>query len=257
MKNAKKWGRLVLMAGSGLVYGCQPETDTTRPEITSVTVDGLIGENHLVHAGEAMQVSLDLRDNENLRQVKINVHPADDGHTHGSGSGAVTQPNVGTWTYSNIIDLEGIHAITQLSLNVPVNIAGEWHLEVMAIDASGNEAIEKVVNLEVDNPALPVISVITNPTSNTEPLMILASNPVLSLNVAVTDASGVDSLFVQTTNAVDEVVFSQSLDATDAVEFTSGNIEMTFPSVGLYNVQVRALDVNGFENLWVRQVEVQ
>lgn len=257
MKNARKWGRLMLLAGSGLVYSCRPDADTTAPEIKSVTVDGMESDSHTILAGEIMQVVLDLHDNENLKQVKVNVHAANDGHTHGSGSGAVGQPNVGSWSYSKIIDIAGQHATADLNLTVPLDIAGEWHLEVMAIDASGNEAVEKVVNLQVINAELPVISVVTTPASADNPILLPISNPTITLNAYVMDASGIDSLFFQATTEEGVLVFSQALDAGDLTEFYSGNVDITFPAVGVYDVEVRALDVNGYENLWMREVEVQ
>ncbi len=247
----------MLLAGSGLVYSCRPDADTTAPEIKSVTVDGMESDSHTILAGEIMQVVLDLHDNENLKQVKVNVHAADDGHTHGSGSGAVGQPNVGSWSYSKIIDIAGQHATADLNLTVPLDIAGEWHLEVMAIDASGNEAVEKVVNLQVINAELPVISVVTTPASADNPILLPISNPTFTLNAYVMDASGIDSLFLQATTEAGELVFSQALDAGDLTEFYSGNVDITFPAVGLYDVEVRALDVNGYENFWMREVEVQ
>jgi hypothetical protein len=257
MKNAKKWGRLMLLAGSGLVYSCRSDADTTAPEIKSVTVDGMESDSHTILAGEIMQVVLDLHDNENLKQVKVNVHAADDGHTHGSGSGAVGQPNVGSWSYSKIIDIAGQHATADLNLTVPLDIAGEWHLEVMAIDASGNEAVEKVVSLQVVNAELPVISVMTTPASADNPILLPISNPTITLNAYVMDASGIDSLFFQATTEEGVLVFSQALDAGDLTEFYSGNVDITFLAVGVYDVEVRALDVNGYENLWMREVEVQ
>ncbi|MEN9949043.1 MAG: hypothetical protein RL106_1866 [Bacteroidota bacterium] len=257
MKNAKKWGRLMLLAGSGLVYSCRPDADTTAPEINSITVDGMEADTHTILAGDVMQVVLDLHDNENLKQVKVNVHAADDGHTHGSGSGAVGQPNIGSWSYSRIIEVEGQHATADLNLTVPFDIAGEWHLEVMAIDASGNEAVEKVVNLQVINAELPIISVVTTPASTDSPMLLPINNPTITFNAYVMDASGIDSLFFQATTEAGELVFSQALDGEDVTEFYSGNVDITFPAVGLYDVEVRALDVNGYENIWMREVQVQ
>jgi len=247
----------MLLVGSGLVYSCRPDADTTAPEINSITVDGMEADSHTISAGEIIQVVLDLHDNENLKQVKVNVHAADDGHTHGSGSGAVGQPNVGIWSYSNIIEVAGMHATADLNLTVPNDIAGEWHLEVMAIDAAGNEALEQIVNLQIVNAELPVISVETTPASTDNPILLFVSNPTFTLNTYVVDASGIDSLFIQATTEDGVLVFSQTLDAGGVTEYYSGNIDITFPSVGLYDVEVRALDLNGYENLWEREVEVQ
>lgn len=246
----------MLLASAGVV-GCQSEVDTTLPEITQVIVDGLESETHSIQAGESMQISLMVSDNENLKQVKVNVHAADDGHGHGSGSGVVLQPNVGTWNYSSIIEISGQSATANLSLSVPADIIGSWHLEIMAIDESGNEAIEKVVTLSVNNDELPVIQVTTSPVASSNSISVSASNPVLSLDATIADASGIDSVYISATTEAGVEVFSQSWDAANAFEFGTGAVQITFPGVDLYDLEIRALDVNGYENIWIREVQVQ
>jgi hypothetical protein len=248
MKKMKRWSKWMLLASAGVV-GCQSDVDTTLPEITQVIVDGLESETHSIQAGESMQISLMVSDNENLKQVKVNGH--------GSGSGVVLQPNVGTWNYSHIIELTGQSATANLSLSVPADIIGSWHLEIMAIDESGNEAIEKVVTLSVNNDELPVIQVTTSPASSDNVISVSASNPVLSLDATVVDASGIDSLYILAASEGGVEVFTQSFDASDVLEFNTGTIEITFPGVGLYDIELRALDVNGYENIWMREVQVQ
>lgn len=246
-----------MLIASASVVGCQSDVDTTLPEITQVSIDGHVSASHAIQAGEQMQVSVTVKDDEQLKQIKINVHAADDGHSHGSGSGAVNQPNVGTWSYSKIIDVAGATATANVNLIVPNDIIGSWHLEVMAIDESGNEALEKVITLSVTNDELPIIEVILNPESSSSLIELSSSNPVLYLDATVTDASGIDSLYVLVTTEGGLEVFSQSIDANDVIEFNSGNIEINFPGVGLYDVEIRALDVNGYENIWMREVQVQ
>lgn len=257
MKNAKKWGGLVLLAGSTWMYSCQPDTDVQVPEISSISINGVESDDHAVLAGEVVQIRVEVHDNEELKQLKVNVHPADDGHAHGSGSGSVGQPNVGNWSYSNIISVSGTHTVTDLTIPVPLNVAGEWHLEVMALDASGNEAVEKVVTISVSNNELPVIEVTSNPLAVNGVLVLNAGNPVATFVVDVTDSSGIDSLSFEAMTESGEVVFTQIFDAGDWVEFNTGSIEVSFPGSGLYDVKVTALDINGFENLWIQEVEVQ
>lgn len=257
MRNAKRIGGVILLASSSWICGCNSDADTTLPEITSIMVDGLESAAHQVIAGEIMLVSLELHDNESLKQVKVNIHPADDGHTHGSGSGVVSQPNIGTWTYSSVIDIKGMHAKADLSLNVPLNIAGEWHLEVMAIDASGNEAIEQVVTIEVSNLEIPNITVSTNPTSDSGPIILTIADPNLSFSALVTDVSGIDSVYLEAATESGSIVYSQAFDAANLTEFSSGNLNIVFPAIGLYDISISALDVNGYENIWIREVEVQ
>ncbi len=247
----------MIVASTGIV-GCQTDVDTTLPEITQVIVDGSESESHSIQAGDTIRVSIALHDDVALKQLKVNIHAADDGHSHGSGSGLVDQPNVGAWMYSKIFNLQGHHANTELDLIVPAEIAGQWHLELMAIDESGNEAIERVVTLSVNNDELPVIQVTSSPSVSANAMIELtASNPVLSLDATVVDGSGIDSVYVSVATEEGEDVFSQSWDAANVLEFSTGSLQITFPGLGLYDLEIRALDSNGFENIWIREVQVQ
>jgi hypothetical protein len=257
MRKLNQLSVYMLLLSAGWV-GCKSDVDTTLPEITKVLVDGTEADVHTIQAGEMMEVVFNVSDNENLKQIKLNVHPADDGHSHGSGSASTDQPNVGTWTYSKIYDVEGKSVSRNLSLSVPIDIAGTWHLEFMALDESGNEAVEKVVTLTVNNDELPVIQVTSSPEISASAMFELtASNPVLTLDATAADASGIDSVYISATSEAGVEVFSQSWDAANAFEFGTGAVQITFPGVDLYDLEIRALDVNGYENIWIREVQVQ
>ena len=79
----------------------------------------------------------------------------------------------------------------------------------------------------------------------------------MSLDATVVDASGIDSLYILAATEGGVEVFTQSFDASDVLEFNTGTIEITFPGVGLYDIEIRALDVNGYENIWMSEVQVQ
>ncbi|MEY2764163.1 MAG: hypothetical protein RLZZ205_587 [Bacteroidota bacterium] len=144
-----QWMLAVILALA--TYGCQPkeEQDTTRPIIGNVTLNDLAQETHELSPGQSFVVTMPVTDDEQLSQLKIGVHSADDGHGHVDLPGYEGLENAGTWSYTRIFDLSGTMASPTATIAVPDTISGIWHLEIMAIDQSGNESEERVYNLVV------------------------------------------------------------------------------------------------------------
>ena len=141
----------LLVASAFWVMSCQPkeEVDTEKPLITGVWVNAVQQETHELSPGGAFVVQVALTDNNTLNQLKLNVHAADDGHGHVALPGYEGVVNEGVWAYSRIFDLTGTTASPTATIAIPDTISGIWHLEVMAIDQSGNESDEKVYNFVV------------------------------------------------------------------------------------------------------------
>ncbi len=133
------------------IFSCNPEEvqDVEHPVINSVMVNSVQQETHELTAGNSFVVQVGLTDNEDLSQLKISVHSADDGHGHVDLPGYEGLENVGLWSYSRVFDLSGTASSPTSTIAIPDTITGVWHLEIMAIDQSGNESDEKVYNLVV------------------------------------------------------------------------------------------------------------
>ena len=122
MKKVTKISAALFMVAASM-YSCRSDQDLTAPLVNGIVVNGIEEVEHEVSAGDVIDVTINVSDNENLKQVKLSIHSADDGHGHGGGTGEVYEPNVGTWTYSNIINVSGTAANVNASFNVhrPIN----------------------------------------------------------------------------------------------------------------------------------------
>ena len=133
------------------IFSCKPEEvqDVERPVINNVMVNSVQQETHELTAGNSFVVQVGLTDNEDLSQLKMNVHSADDGHGHVDLPGYEGLENVGLWSYSRVFNLSGTTSSPTSTIAIPDTITGVWHVEIMAIDKAGNESDEKVYNLVV------------------------------------------------------------------------------------------------------------
>jgi hypothetical protein len=150
MKTKKMKTTLSVVAVLAMM-SCGPKEnqDLEKPVIGGVWVNAVQQETHELSKGGAFVVQVALTDNNVLNQLKLNIHSADDGHGHVDLPGYEGLVNEGVWTYSRIFDLTGTTASPTATIAIPDTISGIWHLEVMAIDQSGNESDEKVYNLVV------------------------------------------------------------------------------------------------------------
>ena len=258
MKKVSKISAAVLLAAAS-ICSCKSDQDLTAPQVDAILVNALEQEEHEVSAGTNIDLVIELSDNENLKQVKLNVHSADDGHGHGGSTGQVYEPNIGSWSYSKIIDVSGTMANVNTSLSIPTDIKGHWHIEVMVIDASGNEAEEAFTTLHVDNAGLPTAMVVFNPAVDSLDglVHIPLATPQFSFSADVYDADGLDSIYWEIKTEQGILVDQQSMDATGVFNFATGNITVSLPGAGLYDWTFRAVDQNGFYNEWVQELSVE
>jgi hypothetical protein len=248
---------LFLVAAS--MYSCKSDQDLSAPVVDGIVVNGLDDVEHELNAGDVIDVTINVSDNENLKQVKLSIHSADDGHGHGGGSGEVYEPNVGNWSYSNIINVSGTAANVNASLNVPSDIKGHWHLEVLVIDAAGNEAQEAFTTLHVENDGLPSADFDWNPgVSDTDQIVhIPVSDPQFTFSADITDADGLESIFWSVYTEDGILVDAQMMDGAGLLNMTTGDIQVILPGLGRYDWTFRATDQNGFYNEWVQEIIVE
>ena len=248
---------LFLVAAS--MYSCKSDQDLSAPVVDGIVVNGLEDVEHELNAGEVIDVTINVSDNENLKQVKLSIHSADDGHGHGGGTGEIYEPNVGIWSDAKIINVQGTSAYVDAVFTIPADIKGHWHIEVMLIDAAGNEAEEAFTTLHVMNPVLPTGVFVFNPEilSSDALVHIPAANPQFQFSGDITDADGLDSLYWEVRSESGGLIQSQTIDAAGVMNISSGNITITLPSLGMYDWTFRATDQNGFYNEWVQELVVE
>ncbi|MDX2188628.1 MAG: DUF4625 domain-containing protein [Bacteroidota bacterium] len=139
-----------------LFYGCtikkeDPKpVDTSKPkiELTSTTPSFQSNGSEFkisANAGDLINLNLKYTDDNSLKQSKIDIHDAFDGHSHG-------RKELNKWTFSNIMNLSGSTQSLTSVITVPSDIvAGAYHLIINCIDASGNEADFVEIDLSITN----------------------------------------------------------------------------------------------------------
>lgn len=138
----------------GILAGCNrecedcpgqpPSSDVTRPVINVITPVN----DATLTGGDTIQFHANFTDNQELGQFKLEIHSADDGHTHGKGNGAAPY-----FEYSTIVTLTGAQSEQRLSIPIPAeSAAGKYHFMVYATDKAGNEAVFQEIDLILVNP---------------------------------------------------------------------------------------------------------
>lgn len=108
------------------------DPDNTKPIIASIEEPH---ENDTLFSGTEMHVEGLVTDNEELSQLKIDIHSADDGHDHGKVSSA------SFFEVIRIIDLAGRNQVFHEDIDIPQEAAaGKYHVIITAVDASGNQS---------------------------------------------------------------------------------------------------------------------
>lgn len=236
---------------------CQKDQDTARPVIKNVTVNGIASEEHDLDAGQTFTLGYSVSDNESLNQMKINIHPADDGHTH-SGEGESSEvPNVGTWNYSQIVNLDDKDKSGSFTLTVPDTIQGHWHVEVNLIDESGNEAVEYVTTLHITNTDAPTFALTSTPEAINGVISLAADTSTFSISGNVNDEQGVALVEYELENhSTEEEVGSGSLYVGSATSAAISPTSFGPLAAGTYHLKIKARDVNGNGSVWFAEVEV-
>lgn len=133
--------------------------DTVRPEILSATIND---EDHdiVVTSGSTMHFDAQLSDNEELRELKVDIHDMFDGHDHGKVSNK--------WSEVRIIPLSGKTQTVHEDFSVPSGLAaGPYHVILRVLDAEGNESEFMELEFDMSNGSEPTFSVL-QPDFSTE-----------------------------------------------------------------------------------------
>ncbi|MFZ4785898.1 MAG: DUF4625 domain-containing protein [Flavobacteriales bacterium] len=233
--------------------------DTTVPVIGSIKVNGAVAEEHELNAGDVISVEITVSDNEELNQLKVNIHGADDGHTHdGSTEGEVDAPNVGVWSNTQIFDLSGTALTQTISYTVPATISGHWHLEVQLIDDQGNEATEAVTTFHIENTNLPILTISSAPEA-VDYVIITTAGGTIVLTGTVTDPDGLTDIHVELENeSTGDVIWEQELSGVSGNSYDIGTINVgPIAIAGAYHLHVHATDGAGYLGEWSVEVNVE
>lgn len=108
------------------------DPDNTKPTIAAIEEPH---DNDTLFSGIEMHVEGVVTDNEELSQLKIDIHSADDGHEHEKVSSA------SFFEVIRIVDLAGRNQTFHEDIDISQEAAaGPYHVIISAVDAAGNQS---------------------------------------------------------------------------------------------------------------------
>ncbi len=192
---------LFVFAGTAFLASCSKEEDTKDTTRPMVRIESP-GDDTL-RSGEILAVRVLMSDNEELSQVKFEVHDNFDGHSHLKKAGSPV------FTWDSIINLSGKNAELVFNVQLPEDVAaGKYDFLVMALDKSGNEAelAERelfIVNvLDEEEPQFAALS-FTPALMNGEIHLENGESEIL-VNATATDNLGLDKVIYRLIRESDE-----------------------------------------------------
>lgn len=248
---------LIPIAAIALASCSKDQGDTTAPVFGNVTVQGESDNPIYLDAGTQIGVMAEVSDNEALKQVKIDLHDAFDGHDH-------NKANFTPWTYVNIISVSGKSAVAVDSTIIPEEAtAGMYHAVLRVLDEAGNEGdfVEKV--LIIKNGSEPAISV-TAPDFNTHPHF--APGDVVSFAGDIADPDEFDEIHIMLREQEDldhyHVLAESEHELVDqnVSSFDLSTVSLTIPTdaeAGEYEVAIIAVDKLGNQGIYYGHLHVE
>lgn len=114
-------------------------TDNTSDTICGDTYDNVL----YYQAGDTIRLRLRIEDDQNLSQLKIEIHDNADCHGHG-------ERPLSAFEYLNILDISGKELEKDFQIPIPTDAAiAAYHFQLQAIDAVGKESAEIEYNLRI------------------------------------------------------------------------------------------------------------
>lgn len=246
------------------VVSCEDEKqeDTVNPEIIEATIDG---EDHdvVVNAGEQMTVAASLSDNEELGELKIDIHDVFDGHTHKSSA---------SWAEVTIVSLSGTSQDVSENIAIPTDAtAGPYHATFRVLDKSGNEGEFVEIPFMLSNGSEPEIN-ITSPDFTDHVHVSIGST--LVVEGMITDDVDLAEIYVVLEEEHDDdhdhkstqedALYEMDFDLEGASDLTwdfqiDGNVNIAIPATaeeGHYVLTVRAEDSEGNINIFEAELHI-
>ncbi len=257
MFNQMKTNKLILLfAVFALVAGltsCSKDADDEAPAITQVRINGAAPSDHIhVDAGSEMTLQVTMTDNEELNQLKIDIHPNSDGHSHDGEDHDHGGSAEGDWEVLEVINLSGTSQTVNRSFVLPDDIRGGWHLGILVIDKEGNEAEERYYELEVENDIIPLITVDQINGSEPGDELHVDEGDVITFAGSITDDNGLDHIHVEIYDEDGNEVMEQEYDAAGALSWDLSQISLTFPAMPTEHgeLKIHVHDIDDHHSEW-------
>lgn len=235
------------------------EVDNTAPSILEATMDG---EDHDLSFNDGDQVALqvDLSDNVELSQLKLDIHDLFDGHSHGKSNS--------TWEMTKVYTVSGASATVNDNLDVPSPVvAGPYHVILQLVDAAGNESDFKELEFIVKNGSEPQFGV-TAPDFSNE--VHAPKGQAFAMAGTITDDVDLDEILIRISEEHDDhnhkksgeaPIFEDDVDlpGSSDTSFDLSTLSITIPAdaeEGHYIIEISAKDNDGNYGIWEAEIHV-
>jgi hypothetical protein len=225
------FGALCVCA-SIFISSCKKDTPDSEAPIIAAVEEPLM--NDTLFTGNELHIEASISDNEELSQLKIDVHAAEDGHNHGKVDASAY------WETVVIIDLSGASTSIHEHIDIPTDAAsGMYHVILTAVDKAGNqsEIVERDIFIQNAGDQVAPIVTITSPSQNDTISLSTGINvsAILTDNIGLEDA---DLLLLSGST----VVFETEI----ALSGTEFNLNQTIPTstlaAGTYTIELVVRD---------------
>ena len=255
--NMKK--NLYFLLGLAMLASCgdDEQVDSTAPQILEALVNS---EDHDIelNAGEKAALQVEVSDNDELSELKVDIHDLFDGHSHGKSTS--------TWEMTKIYSLSGATSLVQDSLEVPSPvIAGPYHFVFRLVDASGNESEFKEVEFVVRNGGEAQFNV-TSPDFSTE--VHAPKGEAFNMEGSITDDQDLAEILIRISEEEEHShkksgapIYEEDIDltGTNDTSFDLSTLDITIPTTaetGYYKLLISAKDNDGNYGVYEAEIHV-
>ena len=231
------------------LFSCKKETDDERPVISGATINGVSGNDFAIEAGSEFQLVVSLSDNEALNQLKIDLHSADDGHSHEFTGG---EEKTNEWEVFEVVSLSGRSQTISRSYTVPADQVGPFHLTLQCLDKEGNESALRLIELDIENSNSPVIQLDgTLPALNAEGEIESQVGGTVSLLGMVSDEDGLAEVHVELVvegSDPEQVLWEEEYKTGGNTGFSLDAVSFVVPETTAHHLKlhIHAVDQLGF-----------
>ena len=233
------------------VVACsKSDPDVTAPSIVDYTMDNKT-EDIEVAASGSTSLYYNVTDDQALSEIRLDVHDAFDGHTHGKTASFTKM------SWEQIDDLSGsVEATNTIQVDVPSDaMAGAYHMEAIVVDAAGNQTPVTILDFIVTNSGQAVIDVTSHDLENDE--VHIHGGDTVRIQGTITDDVDLDEIIIAVLEehehgkvgktAEGELYLSDyDLGGSNDVSFTiDEEIYLPAGETGHFELEIVAIDSDG------------
>jgi uncharacterized membrane protein len=251
---------IAILIAAQITFSCTDDKDnnpkdTTKPTITVISGtpefhyhDGVYEAK--AKTGSTFGFELKLEDNQELSQVKVEIHDAEDGHTH--------RLALAKWYLDSSYSVSGKVVNWSKSYTIPTNIwTGPYHVIIKLLDKAGNESDITEIDLKIVSKDAPELSNITTSATNGK----IVPGQLITVTGVVTDATNLGGGEIEIhlegpgDREFDHVDIEIPDDATSPYTFTGVVRVPSNAPKGKYHLHIEAKDKD--DNVGEEEIELE